>query len=128
MRTQFAVVLGLSLAAGVLVVQMAGFGAVTGEPPAAGMDAGDTLEEEANDSVANSGLQGDARSSDGDLVGVIISGVQVGFSALVAFTAKLPWTLNNLGIPWYGAYPAGLFVQVVMGIGLIQWATNRPYR
>lgn len=127
MRTKFIVVLALALAAGTLVVQMAGFQDSIGQDPAAGMDAGDRLEKQANESAANTGLEGNARASDGDLVGIIISGVQRGVTVLIAFTALLPFTLNKMYIPWYAAYPFGVFGQVLMGIGIIQWATNRVY-
>jgi hypothetical protein len=124
MRAGWALVLALSIMAGALVVNMAGFGAVTGEPPAAGIEAGEKLEEKANDSAVNSGLEGGARSSDGELVGLAINGIGYVFK-IVEITVLLPFWFEDLGLPWYTAYPAGLFIQVPVGIQLVEFATNR---
>jgi hypothetical protein len=127
MRTKFIVLLTLALATGSLIVSMAPFSTAVGEDPAAGMQAGEELKKQANDSAVNDGIEGDARSSDGDLVGITISGLKRGFNLLVTFTVLLPFTLENLHIPRYGAYPLGLFAQAVMGFGLVQFAANRVY-
>jgi hypothetical protein len=124
MRAGWALVLALSIMAGALTVNMAGFGAVTGEPPAAGMDAGEKLEEKANESAVNSGLGGDTRASEGELVGIAIEGIGYVFK-IVEVTVLLPFWFQDLGLPWYTAYPAGLFIQVPVGIQLVEFATNR---
>jgi hypothetical protein len=127
MRTKAVFVVALSLSMGVLVVQMAGFGAVTGTPPAAGMEAGEQIREQANESVANTGLKGGARSSDGELVGVIISGIKNVVPTIVKTVALMPFVLSDLGFPWYAAAPIGFFSEIVIGIGIIQFATNRKF-
>lgn len=76
--------------------------------------------------IQNGNFSGDVGQNDGDesIIGFIINGGSAVLDAMV-FVATLPIQLNQLGLPWYAAYPAGGFLEIVGGIGFIQFLTGR---
>ncbi len=126
MNTKYPLIFMLALGAGVLMVQMSGFMTVaTGPDPTSGLNSPDKLNQSAKNA---SGIEGDASSSnDGDIVGLIIAGV-TNMGKLLGMYVMLPWELNDLGLPWYAAYPLGGITQVLGGIALWQLGGSRVFR
>jgi hypothetical protein len=129
MRTIFPIAVVLSLAAAAMLINLAGLGAVLGPNPAAGVSGADQLNASGQDSPASEdgSLEGSASSADdGDIVGLIISGI-AGIVDGAAFVVLLPWQLQSLGFPYFFAWPVGMLGQTIVGWGLFQLATNRRW-
>lgn len=131
-RTLYPILVVAALGTASLIWGLSGFGAVfmDDDPVNAGENAASDLEGEADDSVASD--EGDfnasARSGTEDnIVGVILSGIQ-GIVGFVTMAALLPVELRRIGFPYYFAYPVGILIQAIVGIGFIQFATGRNYR
>jgi len=87
----------------------------------------DEVQDRANDSAAEAGLNGSAETEgEGSLIGTIISGAQAVFD-LVALVALVPTTLQSLGLPWWFAQPVGWATTIIGGVGAVQFATGRTY-
>lgn len=129
MRTLYPVLLVIAIGVAVTTVNMSGFAAVIGNDPAENLESGETLEEQVQESSLNDSepFEGPAgQSDDGDIIGIIIEGGR----AIMRFAGAvilLPFELRKLGAPWYAAYPAGLGLQAVAAIGLIQFWTGRRW-
>lgn len=129
MRTLYPVLLVIALGIAVTTVNMSGFAAVIQNDPTQGMESGETLEQQVNDSALKEDkpFEGPAgQSDDGDIIGIIIQGSRaiLDFGGAVVL---LPLELRDLGAPWYAAYPAGLGLQAIAAIGLIQFWTGRRW-
>lgn len=114
----------VAIAVGALMWQMAGFSAVVGPGPADQLESGQDFNQTAQNSTLNKSFEGDARSSDGSLVGLSISGISAVFDT-VGFVVLLPWELNDLGLPWWASWPLGILGWSILSIGLIKFASNR---
>jgi hypothetical protein len=132
MRTIAPILFVAALGTAALIWGLSGFGAVYGvNDPVSGLESGDALEDQANDSaVSNQGqFNGSADNTDGsdNIVGIVISGISavVQFATLVAF---LPFELQRLGFPFYFAFPLGVLTQAIVGVGVVQFASNRVFR
>lgn len=133
MRTKYPVLVVMALATASLIWGMSGFGDVYGVNDPVGDDsqAADALQEESNESSASSGgtFEGSANTGtdSNNIVGLIISGISsiVSFGTMVAL---LPLELERLGFPRYFAYPIGVLAQTLVGIGIVQFATNRDFK
>jgi len=130
METKYPLFLVMALAAATLIWTLSGVGGLygAGDPISSG-GASEKLEDEANDSAASEGgdLESGTQGSDeGNIVGLVISGVDfiVSFASMVTF---LPFKLQEIGAPYFLAYPIGLLAQALVGIGIIQFAANRVY-
>lgn len=129
MRTIAALGIVLSLALGMMVVNMSGYAAIVGsgdqKPDLASPDA---VEEVGNNSSVQEGVEGSAdNADDGDIVGLILGGSnQLG--DILGLVTMLPTELVALGMPWYMAYPIGLLAQIVIFIGLLQAVLGRILR
>lgn len=129
MRTIFAIVLILSLATAGLMFQLAGFDqALSGPDPSADLVSADELEPQANDSAINDGLNGSASTEgEGDIIGLIVTSIDSIFR-LAGFIVLLPLELQNLGFPYWFAYPAGLTLQILGSVGLYQFASDKNWK
>lgn len=116
----------VAIAVGALIWQMAGFASVVGPGPADDLRSGEAINDTARNSTINESFSGDARASDGSLVGFSISAISAIFD-LVGFIVLLPWELNTLGLPWWAAYPLGILGWIIMSFGLVQFAGNRRF-
>ena len=86
------------------------------------------LNESADKYNPEDGVSGQAPGSDaGGLIGIAISGGQ-DLANLIAMAVLLPVVLDNMGMPYYWAYPLGLLAQIISFIGIVQFATNRNLR
>lgn len=128
METRFVFVAAISLAAGVMMFQLAGFGALyAGQSTGDQLDSAGALNDSASDSVVDENFTGDATAQDGSLIGIIISGIDAIFS-FVGFVVLLPLELFELGIPRWATTAIGAIISILASIGLIQFATNRVFQ
>lgn len=132
-RTISALLFVVALGTATLIWGLSGFGAVYGvNDPVSGLESGDALQEQANDSAAsNSGqFNGSAENAGDDttnIVGIVISATS-SIADLVTLVALLPWELQRLGFPAYFALPIGALTQLIAGISVLQFASNRNLR
>lgn len=85
-----------------------------------------SVEDEANKSAAGNGSVSASRgpSDEGSIAGVILSGANSLLST-IQLIVLLPTALQQLGFPFWFAKPIGHVVQIIAGIGFIQFITGR---
>lgn len=136
MRTTYPMLFIMALGVAGLMFSMSGYSDQIGTDPTAGLGAPAELEQQAknsslgdqDDDNQQDGFEGSAGSADdGEIVGFIISGGQA-VADIMGMLVMLPWELNDMGFPWWFAWPIGLVTQIVGSIGIIQFATNRRLR
>jgi len=130
MDTKLPVILVLSLAVGAAMWGGSGIGDELTTNPASDLQSQDDFEEEANDSSISDGgeFAGPVASNDeGNIVGLIISGAR-SIAGIFGLALLLPRELITLGIPAWAAIPLGLLAQIIVGIGIVQFATGRVFR
>lgn len=132
MRGAFSVLLVLSLGAAITMYQMAGVGAALGLGGPDDYRTDDELQSQAGDLNPNGtngdpALEGSASQQEGSIVGLIINGASAVFTFLGA-VILLPLEMNNLGFPWWFAFPVGLILQIHAGITGVQFTVNRVVR
>jgi len=127
-RTIFPVLFVLALGTAALIWGMAGAGNIYGSSdPVDGLNSGSEIVDAKNDSAVGGGSYNGSAGGDSDgggIVGLIISGVDA-IVSFVSMVALLPWELMKLGLPEYFALPIGFLAQGLVGIGVIEFATNR---
>jgi len=107
-----------------------------GVPQLWGVDAPDdqgtttALNDSANSSAAGNkdAVGGSVGKSGGEtnIIGLVISSAgAIGRAA--ANVVLLPLALVELGMPAWAAAPIGLFLQIIVGIGVIEFATGRVW-
>jgi hypothetical protein len=130
-RATWPVLFTLSLGIAVLMIQGSGYAATVSGNPTSGLGPlGDSVQEQANSSVASNqgdGLAGQASGSDEPLISFILSGGGAILST-AKLVATLPVALISLGAPVWFAVPVGGLAQIVVGIGILQFITNREFR
>lgn len=130
-RTLYPVLLVLAIGTASLIWGFSGVGQIFGNSdPVSGIDAGDSIVDAKNDSAVGGGSfngSAEGETSGGGIVGIIVSGIGfiVGFVAMVG---NLPASLMQLGFPEYFAKPIGYLVVALVGLGVVQFATNRVYQ
>jgi len=118
----------VAIAIGAMMWQMAGFSAAFGvNGPGDDLQSPDRFEGQAQNSSLKTGVNGSVRAQNDNLIGLALTGIG-GFVDAVAFVGLLPWELERLGLPWYGAYPLGLGGWYGIGWGLWQAAAGRYFR
>lgn len=130
MRTTPALIIVFAFATGVLMFQMSGVAALFDGDPASGLDSGDEFDERANDSVLddegeNDGFSQDARG-DSELLGFIIGAGGIVFDyvgLLVLFPVEMAAFM-----PWWAAYPIGLFLQTIAVFGVLMFFAGRVWQ
>jgi len=127
MRTIAPVMVVFSLGVALLMVNMAGFGAVWGTETPQSQVAQDELNDASSGANPNNeSIQGPVSSGESSLTGVIVDG----FTSIIDFASAvvaLPTTLMGLGFPAWFAQPVGRLAQLIAGIGGIQFATGRVW-
>lgn len=117
----------MAIAIGAAMWQLGGFADLFSASSAGeDLESGSKIEDEANGSAIDGKFQGDASSTDGNLVGMIISGGAEIFS-IAAFVLYLPGEIAELGLPEYAAQPVGSLAAIMISIGVIQFVTNRSW-
>lgn len=130
MQTTYPLLFVVSLGVAVLMVTGAGYPAAVGQPGAADdLRSGDELGRQANNSsVGGPAFEGAADSADeGDVLAFVINGGK-SIARTFGFILLLPLELRRMGFPWWFAAPLGLAAQIVAGIGIVQFASNRRLR
>lgn len=127
MRTITPMLVVLALGVSGMMLGMSGFADAWGAKPPQTTAA----EEQLNDSASglNPGdgpVQGPVSAADSSIVGLLASGLG-NLVNVAASVALLPVTLINLGFPAWFSVPVGLFGQLTLGIGIIEFATNREW-
>lgn len=127
MRTIAPVAIILAIGVAGVMIGMSGFGAAWGADPPQTQGAQENLNDSAEDMNPNEGpVSGPVSSGESDVVGLIADGL----SSLVdigAAVVLLPVTLMELGFPAYFAVPIGSLAYILVGIGLVEFATNREW-
>lgn len=132
MRTTMPVFLVLCMAVVGLMFAGSGFNDVMGISDRTGAAADELQGQANNSSVGNdpdsSQFESDARTDNsGSLVGFVISGASVVWD-IGELVIVLPQVLKNIGFPGWFADPFGTITQIIVSIGLIQFASGRVYR
>jgi len=125
MRTTYPVLIVLALGVAGTMWGMSGVASIYDGPQ-------DDLQSQAelNDTANSSSVQGyeaDAGPNQGgNIVGLIFSGISrlVSVAGLVLL---LPAEMHNIGFPWWFSLPIGLLAQTLVGIGIIEFATQREW-
>ena len=127
MRTITPVLLVLAIGTAGMMLGMSGFTAAWGAPAPQTDAAADAVNGSAGSVGPNEGpVSGPVSTGDSSIVGLIVSGL----SSLVDIAGAvvlLPLTLMNLGFPAWFSVPLGLLAQAIVGIGLVEFATNREW-
>lgn len=127
MRTLYPTMLILCLGIAALMFSLSGFGQLHENP------AGDLESSEAvNDTVDNVSVKEDGgfsgQGSDGDnLLGFIVSAGQR-IMSVASLSVKLPWEIAALGFPPWFAFPIGGLLQLIAGIGIVQFFSGRIWQ
>lgn len=128
MDTRWAFIALISIAIGGMIWQMGGFASeFAGEDPGGDLASPAEINESARKGPVSGDFSGDARASDGSLVGLIISGGSTLKSMAVA-VVYLPGELIALGLPRYAARPLGTLATLMTSIGLILLIIGRVWR
>jgi hypothetical protein len=134
MNTLYPTLFVIALAVAATMLGMSGYTDAIGvtSDPTDGLGAPDALEEQTNGSAyqpdGDGGFEGSAEGGDeSDIVGFIISGSRT-VANFVGFVVLLPLELNDLGFPWWFAYPLGLASQLMATLTVAQFASNRRVR
>lgn len=128
MRTIAPVMIVFALAVSGAMLGGSGFADAWGGDPPQTSAAQDSLNDSASRVGPGSGpAAGPVSNTDSSLVGLIVSG-WTSFVEIAGAVALLPVTLVNLGFPAWFAAPAGVFAQFVIGVGLVQFVSNREWR
>lgn len=127
MRTTWAVWLIFSLSLAALMFGASGLGGViAGSAPGAGIDGGAAEDVVGNVSVED-GVGGSDTQTDDSFFGLVTDGAG-SVSALFGLITLGPSIFSALGFPAWFATPAGVGLQLVAGIGLIQFTLDRVLR
>jgi hypothetical protein len=75
------------------------------------------------------GLSGSAQSENnpGSIVGLVIAGGKL-ITSFFELVTLLPFKLQNMGFPFWAAYPVGLAVQLLGSISIVQVVSGRVVR
>lgn len=118
----------VAIAVGALMWQLGGFAAAFDNVgPGEELESGDEFEEDANSSAVRNETGGDVNKESDNLVGLALSGIGA-FFGLLELVVFLPFELSRLGLPWFAAWPLGLFGWTVTSIGLLQIASGKVFQ
>lgn len=128
MRTIYPVIGVLCVLTMAAVWQLAGVGALfAASGPGSQLDTGQ-FNNTSDQYNPDTGFSGDASSSDdGDIVGMIISGTG-DITSLSGLVNLIPNILVSFGLPWAFAFPLGQLSQIIVLVGVVQFAVNRDWR
>lgn len=97
-----------------------------GEPPQTTAAQGELNNSSSDLAPSSQPVSGPVSAADSSVVGLIASGLS-GIVEAAGAVALLPLTLINLGFPAWFSIPLGLLAQLITGIGIIEFATNREW-
>lgn len=118
----------LALAAAAMMFSMSGYGAFYANDPTSGLGPMESsLNSTADNQSVEDGVGGQITGQDPSLVSMTVNGAQ-SLAGVIAFVALLPLALDNLGFPYWFAYPSGLIVQLFGFIAVAQVIIGRVLR
>ena len=127
MKTTYPIALVLAMAIAGLMLAGSGFSAGVGVDRSSDQLSGEVGRVADNSSI-DDGFDGDVRAgSDDSIVGFIISGTGEVFR-LFKLAILLPSTIRGLGFPGWFANPMGRAIQIIVSVGLVQFAVGRILR
>lgn len=126
MRGTAPVLIVLALGVAGLMLGASGFSDAWGAQPPSTSAAEEKLNNSSSVGPTNDPVSGPVSDGDSSIVGLISSGLG-SFVDIAGAVAFLPVTLTNLGFPMWFSYPLGLLAQFVVGVSIIQFATNREW-
>lgn len=138
MRTITPVLVVLALGVSGMMLGATGFAGAWGtEPPKTDAaqeqvkEQAEDLSPRANESNGDEGddgpISGPVNSGESSIVGLVVDAVS-SVTSLAGAVLLLPVTLINLGFPAWFAVPIGGLAELIVGIGVIQFATGREFR
>jgi hypothetical protein len=118
----------LAIAAAAMMFSMSGYGVLYQNNPADGLGPmQSSLNETASNESVENGVEGQISGEDPSLVSMTVNGAS-SLGSVLAFIALMPVALQNLGFPFWFAYPVGLVVQLFGFIALSQVVIGRILR
>lgn len=133
METKVPVLFMLAIAVGGAMWAGSGIADELVENPAEDLSSPEHLEDRRNQSGVTSNESGgfdgpiNPTEDESTLVGLIVSASRAVVD-IFGFVVLLPLELVNLGFPRWFSYPLGFAVQLLAGVGLVQFATGRVFR
>jgi len=125
MKTTYPVLIVLALGVAGTMWGMSGIAAIY-DGPQDDLNSREELNESAEGSSVN-GYEADAGPNQGgNIVGLIFSGISR-LVALAGLVLILPAEMHNIGFPWWFSLPIGLLAQTLVGIGIVEFATQREW-
>lgn len=122
-----AVMVVLAIGMATMMLAGAGFADAWGSPAPQSSAAQDQLNESSGDlNPENQPVSGPVSSGESEVVGLIANGLGT-LVDLGGAVALLPWTLIDLGFPAWFAAPAGSLAYILVGVSVIEFATNREW-
>lgn len=127
MRTIVPVLIVLAIGTSGAMLGMSGFADDWGaEPPQTDAASSQVNQSAKNVSPNNGPVEGPVSSGESNIVGLIASGLG-SLVDIAGAVIVLPVTLMNLGFPAWFAIPIGSIAEVIVGIGVFEFATNREW-
>jgi len=127
MNTTTPVLLVLSIGVAGLMLSMSGFAGVWGAPVPQTQGAQEEVEDSASDLSPGEGPnEGPVNSGESSVIGLITNALSA-ITSIAGAILLLPVTLMEIGFPPFFAVPIGLLAQIIGGIGLLEFATNREW-
>jgi uncharacterized protein YceK len=127
MRTIYPIVVAIALIVAWTMISLSGFAAVVGQQGDQGVKGGEKLNESADKSPAEEGVDSSVLSLDNPLTALITTAID-GFVQFSSFVLLLPINLQRLGFPGFFALPVGVAAQFIVGIGVFQAISGRTVR
>lgn len=127
MRTIAPVMIVLALGVSGAMIGASGFSDAWGAPTPDTSGAQDQVDKSGSNLTPQQGpVEGPVSSGESSVVGLISDGLKQ-LVLVAGAVALLPITLMRLGFPGWFALPIGSIAYTIVGIGLIQFATNRRW-
>jgi len=127
MRTLVPVLVVLCIGTSGAMLGMSGFADSWGADPPSVESASSQVNGSAENVSPNEGpVEGPVSSGDSSIVGLIANGLG-SLVDIAGAVIVLPLTLVNLGFPKWFAIPIGTVAEVIVGVGVFEFATNREW-
>ncbi len=127
MRTIMPVLVVLAIGVAGAMLGMSGFESAWGaEPPSVEPASSQVNESAGSVGVEEGPVEGPVNSGESSIVGIVVDGLQ-SLTDIAGAVLVLPVTLMNLGFPAWFSIPVGAVAEALVGIGIIEFATNRVW-
>jgi hypothetical protein len=136
-RTLYPVIVTIAFAVSFAILGQAGFFAAWGGD--VGVERGESVTDELNEGAEDvpvgggEDIRGDASASgdNSDIITMVVNGGKT-LGSIAGMVATLPGVLYDLAYPFLGpvaviVYPLGSAGTLLVGIGVIEWLTNREW-